>query len=103
MLSDRLTTDLADVQGLIVSGYGHLDHAAYWFLHFSDPAASNRWLFEMLRHITTADWKGPDGRVMKPSVAVNIAFTAHGLDTLGFPRESKQTFPGEFLAGMSVP
>ena len=40
----RLPDDvLADIQGFITSGYGHLSYAAYLFVRFQEAAAARRW------------------------------------------------------------
>jgi deferrochelatase/peroxidase EfeB len=99
-LTARLGAALADLQGIITSGYDHLDHTAYLFLHFSRPALSRGWLSGLLTEITTADWKQPDGSIKKPAIAVNIAFSCHGLSALGFPSDGLQSFPSPFVEGM---
>jgi Dyp-type peroxidase family len=103
IFSAGLADDLGDLQGLILSGYNHLDHVAYWFLHFSRPTLSRAWLAALLPHVTTGDWRQPDGRVGKPETTLNLAFTPHGLAALSFPSASLQSFPEEFLTGMSAP
>ncbi len=41
--SARLTDDvLADIQGFITSGYGHLSHAAYVFVQIHDAGQARR-------------------------------------------------------------
>src|SRR5580700_6145996 len=84
--STRLTDEvLADIQGFIVSGYGHLSHAAYFFVQCRDAEGARRWLGTVAPTITSArPWPlGPGGKKVKPSVALNIAFTADGLTALG--------------------
>ena len=51
----RLTDDvLADIQGFITSGYGHLSHAAYLFVQFHDAGQARRWLGRVAPAITSA-------------------------------------------------
>ena len=62
--STRLTDDvLADIQGFITSGYGHLSHAAYLFVQFHDPGNAQRWLRRLTPEITSArPWQiAPNG------------------------------------------
>jgi hypothetical protein len=104
MKSARLTDDvLADIQGFITSGYGHLSHAAYLFLQFHDAGRSRRWLGRVAPAITSArPWPtAPNGGKLKPPVTVNIAFTAGGLRAFGLPPQILCTFPPEFQEGMA--
>src|SRR5882724_2300756 len=92
---DRVTSQLprladnvlADIQGFITSGYGHLPRAAYLFVQFRDAGQARRWLGRLIPAITSARaWPiGPDGEKVKPPVTVNIAFTADGLAAIGLP------------------
>jgi Dyp-type peroxidase family len=100
----RLTDEvLADIQGFIVSGYGHLSHAAYLFVQCRDGEQGRRWLGSLAPTITSArPWPiGPGGTKVKPAVALNIAFTADGLTALGLPERALCTFPPEFQEGMA--
>jgi Dyp-type peroxidase family len=100
----RLSDDvLADIQGLITSGYGHLSHAAYLFMRFHDAARAHHWLKTVVPTITSAKpWpKTPSGEKVKPAVALNLAFTADGLAALGMPQRILCTFPIEFQEGIA--
>ena len=104
--SPRLTDDvLADIQGFITSGYGHLAHAAYLFLQFHEAGQAQRWLGRLAPAITSArPWPiAPNGEKVKPPVAVNIAFTADGLAACGLPPQVLCTFPAEFQEGIASP
>ena len=92
----RLPDDvLADIQGFITSGYGHLSHAAYFFVQFQEAGPARRWLALMAPAITSAKaWPTTaDGKKLKPAVACNIAFTADGLAALRLPSRVLSTFP----------
>ena len=100
----RLPEDvLADVQGFITSGFGHLSHATYLFVEFHDTDAARRWLGMIVPAITTASpWPTlPTGEKLKPAVAVNIAVTADGLAALGVSSRILCTFPVEFQEGIA--
>jgi Dyp-type peroxidase family len=102
--STRLTDEvLADIQGFIVSGYGHLSHAVYLFVQCRDGERARRWLGSLAPAITSArPWPtGPGGEKVKPPVALNLAFTAGGLTALGLPERVLCTFPPEFQEGMA--
>jgi deferrochelatase/peroxidase EfeB len=104
MSAARLPDDvLADVQGFITSGYGHLSHAAYLFVQFHDARRAQRWLERVAPAVTTArPWpKTASGEKLKPSVALNIAFTIDGLSALGVPSPDLCTFPAEFQEGIA--
>src|SRR5215831_19449364 len=96
---------LADIQGFITSGYGHLSHAAYLFLQFRDAARARRWLTRLAPAVTSArTWPtGPDGKKIKPSVAINVAMSATGITALGVPNDVLCTFPTEFQEGIADP
>ena len=82
----RLPDDvLADIQGFITSGYGHLSYAAYLFVQFQEAGPARQWL--RLMAITSAKpWPTTaDGTKLKPTLACNIAFTADGLAALKLP------------------
>ena len=100
----RLPDDvLADIQGFITSGYGHLSYAAYLFVQFQDAGQAQRWLGMVAPAITSArPWPTtPSGEKLKPAVALNIAFTADGLAALGMPPRVLCTFPVEFQEGIA--
>jgi deferrochelatase/peroxidase EfeB len=97
--------NLADIQGFITSGYGHLSQSAYLFVQFHDPTQARRWLAQLAPVVTTAKpWpKNAAGEKIKPAVTLNIAFTCDGLAALGLPREVLCTFPEEFQEGIATP
>jgi Dyp-type peroxidase family len=100
----RLADDvLADIQGFITSGYGHLSFAAYLFVELRDAGKARRWLEAIAPAITSAKaWpKTASGEKLKPAIAFNIAFTADGLAALGLPPRVLCTFPVEFQEGIA--
>ena len=101
-LSDRM---LADIQGYITSAYKHLPLATYLFLEIRDARGAQRWLAQLMSSVTTsAPWPvTPGGEKVKPSSALNLAFTAPGLAALGVPQQVICTFPVEFQEGMAKP
>lgn len=106
MPSQKLpVADLADIQGFITSGYGHLTQSAYLFVQFRQAAQARQWLAQLAPVITTAKpWpKAATGEKVKPAVTQNIAFTNAGLAALGMPSEVLCTFPEEFQKGITHP
>jgi Dyp-type peroxidase family len=97
--SAGVSLEFSDIQGIILSGYGHLSHSKYLFLRIEDAVKAKGWLRSLLHHqrITSAHW------VTKPPIAVNLAFTYGGLQTLGASAELLQSFPKEFVEGMTAP
>jgi Dyp-type peroxidase family len=102
--STRLAYEVrADIQGFITSGYGHLSHAAYLFVQINDGVGGRRWLGRLVPSVTSArPWPtGADGAKVKPSVSLNIAFSAEGLAAFGLPAQVLCTFPPEFQEGIA--
>lgn len=88
-----------DIQGIVLSGYVHLKHSSYLFLHFDDAAEGKKWLAEIIKDITSAKYPtGPGGKPKKPEWALNIAFTSDGIAALGYPVD---TFSQEFREGIT--
>ena len=99
-LSERM---LADIQGFITSGYGHLPLAAYLFLRFTTRGGAAMAGAAISSVTTSAPWPvTPGGEKLKPSSALNLAFTAPGLAALGLPQQVLCTFPVEFHEGMAI-
>ena len=104
--SERLAAEsLADIQGFLTSGYGHLPLATYLFLQFHDRAHAQAWLEQLAPSITSsAPWPvAPDGTKIKPLSAVNLALTAAGLAALGLPPRVLCSFPIEFQEDIARP
>jgi len=98
-----VTLQINDIQGLVLSGYGHLDEAAYLFLQVTDPAAARQWLTQMTPEIATAaNWPQDDaGKAIKPDTRINIAFTHPGLTALGLSAATLASFSSEFKEGVT--
>ncbi|HXW79133.1 MAG TPA: hypothetical protein VEJ84_06520 [Acidimicrobiales bacterium] len=94
--------DLEDIQGTILSGYGHLRYASYLFVQFADAAAAGPWLDRVAAEVTTAArWEVlPDGSKCKPPSALSIGLTFAGLRKLGLPEDALNTFEPEFIGGI---
>lgn len=95
--------ELKDIQGLVTSGYGHMQQAHYLFLQFGDAAKGRSWLNSIIPQVSNGDYwqKDLEGNTIKPDYMLNIAFTHAGLDALGLPDESLKSFPLEFQQGMA--
>ena len=102
----RLTDEaLADIQGVITSGYRHLPQAAYLFVRMTDLTGARRWLSRISASITTSR-RWPVERAsanVKPQSAINVGITAAGLRACGLPSRVLCTFPSEFQDGITSP
>jgi deferrochelatase/peroxidase EfeB len=86
--------DYSDVQGLVRFGYGKMKEASYVQLRVKDVAAARAWLRNA--PITSAVAMTPP-----PSTAMQVTFTAAGLEALGVAASVVAGFSPEFLTGMT--
>jgi len=84
-----------NIQGLILSGYGHLPCATYVQLRIAEGPAACAWLGRIIQEITTAERK-------QEGTSVNIAFTREGLEHLGLDAGTIKTFSRPFFEGMAT-
>jgi len=109
--------DLADIQGNILAGYGkqgfpvgrlilfHVDGAGA-----DAHGANGRRFVDMLRPRVTNALRWDDDKprkpnefiVPKPLVALNLAFSFHGLIALGVPTRTLREMPDPFIDGMAA-
>lgn len=88
--------DLADIQGLVYSGFADHAYAGYVFARLGTDAAQSRaWLDDLRRRVTTAAREGRDG-----SGRVQVALAPDGLRALGVPASVLDAFPQEAKLGM---
>jgi Dyp-type peroxidase family len=90
-------TDLADVQGLVFSGYKAQPLARYFFLRFGSGDAHG-FLGEILNRVSSA---APDER--DEPRRLNVALSVSGLRALGLDESAVSTFPRELQQGMAHP
>ncbi len=91
---------LEDIQGNILRGY-RLPNVRHFVLGIRTPDAARRVLgalagegdTDSLRITSAASWD------VKPRYCLNIAFTFAGLQALGLPNATLQSFPEEFRGG----
>ena len=89
------TLELADVQGLVVSGYGKMHESRWLLLGVRDAVAARSWLAGIARRVTTSE--APEERW-----CVNVAITSEGLRALGVAEPDLQTFAAPFVEGMAA-
>lgn len=83
-----------DLQGLLRFGYGKLTESCFMLLDISDAAVARRWL--AAAPVTNAAAASPP-----PAAALQIAFSATGLQTLGLRQSLLDGFSDEFITGMA--
>jgi Dyp-type peroxidase family len=93
-VSDQLELD--DLQGLLVRGFGDLKAATFVLLGVSEPAAARGFLGRLAPRLTPASQRAP-------SEALQVAFTAPGMQRLGLPAAALAGFPLELRGGMATP
>jgi len=94
--------ELKNIQGIIISGYGHLPNAEYQFLSLGDGMLAKNWLAAILPKITTSQRpESENGKKKKPGCALNIAFTYAGIQKFGTILQSG--FSQEFTEGITEP
>lgn len=95
---------VADVQGLILRGYGH-PVARHLVLTVVDAEKARAILARLAGPVTADEPQfpritgGTDWGAKQPPTCSAIAITATGLLALGVPAASMESFPTEFLAG----
>jgi Dyp-type peroxidase family len=88
--------DLADIQGLVYSGFADHTLAGYVFAQLgSDASRSRAWLADLRARVTTAvaEQREPHGRIQ-------VALAPTGLRALGVPDAVLDAFPQEAKLGM---
>lgn len=90
------TLEIAEIQGIILRGYGNLPEARFTLLKIVDSARAKEWL----RGLTT---RVAFGIHQEANPLCNIAFTFDGLRALGINEKNLATFSPEFREGMVTP
>jgi Dyp-type peroxidase family len=89
----------SDLQGIIASGYNHLDYSRFLFVRIGNVEQARHWLQSILPEITTAKLRAPGEA--KRATCLNLAFTSAGLAKMGLTDDAMATFPREFRMGMA--
>ena len=93
-LMTRSIVDDEDTQGLLRFGYGTLTEACYVLARIRNVAAARSWL-------AAAPIANAVEMPEPPATALQVAFTAAGLDALGVPPSVVGAFSHEFVTGMT--
>jgi Dyp-type peroxidase family len=86
--------EVADVQGIVVRGYADLPAACYVMAQFDATESPGSWLGDVLGSVSS-------GAVKPVDAAVNVAFTASGLQKLGLGGADLNAFSAPFQEGMT--
>jgi len=86
--------DFADIQGIVRFGYKYMTEASYVLLEIQDAGAARVWLGSA--PISSARVQKP-----APATALQVAFTAAGLQALGVPAAVVSGFSNEFVSGIA--
>ncbi len=100
-----VTLPLDDIQGIILKGYGFLEHAAFLMLKVEAPEKARRWLSQL--PLTPVSNGSKDDHHHKSAsekpTFVNVAFSHAGLAALGADSTLLGGFPPEFVMGSHEP
>lgn len=97
MAGSPVSLEVADIQGLVVSGYRRLAAADYVLFRIADPGLARRWLGQIASRVTNSS-------APVTTTGVNLALTSTGLARLGLEGGAMATtFPAEFLEGIATP
>ena len=94
-LKKKAAVDTADVQGLVLQGYGKHRAAAYLVLEVTDGRLARG------PGSAACSPRSRSARVGRPGAALNLALTSSGLAKLGLPSATLSGFSLEFLEGMT--
>lgn len=95
---------VSDIQGIILRGYGFLEHASYCLFRIDDPASARTWLSGLALTPGHAASRGAHPVEKHPELCfVNVAFTYEGLAALQLDPELLEQFSLEFKEGSHTP
>jgi Dyp-type peroxidase family len=97
--------ELADIQGLILSGYGQKPAARYAMFEIVNGELARRWLGHLLHALQFSSFRGTRRR--EPpylgDLCSNVAFTHAGFRALGLHQTALAGFAQAFQEGMNEP
>ena len=92
--------DRKDIQGMLASGYNHLNCARFLFLRVIDRVKARAWLANVIDKVTTAEYPGKH----KAANSLNLALTFKGIEAMGIASDPDYCgFSHEFESGMTRP
>lgn len=95
--------ELADIQGMILSGYGQKPAARYAIFEIVDQQAARRWLGRLINAIQFGSYRGSRRRdpPYLGDLCANVAFTFEGFRKLGLNETALAGFAAPFQEGMN--
>jgi Dyp-type peroxidase family len=96
MAAAAVTLEVADMQGMVASGYRRLVAADYVLWRITDAARAKSWLGSVVGRVTSS-------AAPVTATGVNLALTSSGLARLGLAADALGTFPAEFVEGIATP
>jgi Dyp-type peroxidase family len=97
MKTKPTAADLADIQGIVYTGWGEHRFGGYLFATLGDPAQSRAWLDRVRRDVSPASvHRKADGD------RLNLALSPAGMRKLGIPDETYAALPQEAKRGMQL-
>jgi Dyp-type peroxidase family len=88
-----------DIQGILASGYDHLDYVSYFFFQVIDSNRAKEWLRGVVDRVTPA----VDPGSKKSPNCFHIALTFAGIQAFGVAGNSIDGLSHEFVKGMNRP
>ena len=96
VVKNDLANDLAQMQGLLLSGYPHLPYAGFLFFSFGNAARGRAWIEQLRKRVHFADTApGEHDRI------IQLAFSYAGLQALELNWQALKGFAREFQEGMA--
>ena len=100
-----MSLQLAEIQGIVLSGYGDRPCAQFSLFAIDDVARARAWLGRLVGRIQFADFlsSGRDEDPLLANPCINVAFSYAGCARLGLAKDTLLGFSGPFRSGMSAP
>jgi len=100
-----VTLDLAEIQGLVLSGYGDRPCAKFVLFAIEDVTRARAWLAALAERVQYGSFLATSKSEppFLADVCINVAFTYEGFARLGLPRDALLGFSGSFRGGMAAP
>ena len=97
-------TELNDIQGIVRSGYGSLEDAVFLLLRVVDAAKAKAWLGAVAGGSASPSYRvtSAGDLTTRQEQALQIAFTAPGLNSLGLAEDLTHEFSREFYGGLAT-
>ncbi|MBK7427409.1 MAG: peroxidase [Saprospiraceae bacterium] len=95
--------ELNDIQAYVIHDYDKMIFSRHVLLRVNDKESAKKWIAGIACDITHAIAHPETEENHHPQTALNIAFTATGLEALGLHDDNIKAFSREFREGMDTP